>query len=179
MPSGNLDESVTVAVPHGTPPRSFRLPADYYTAPWSDVRPLFPRWVPVGCGTAAAVILVLLFAGGAIVSGPRLAQLMDYILGTSLGELKGMYAADVTPGQKNQFDAEVNRLRDGLRSDKVSLQNLQPFLKTMESAIADKKVTAAEMETLTKSAREAVSKGKTVPPIVEEPQPREHHPLAD
>ncbi len=179
MPSGNLDEPVTTTAPHGTPPRTFRLPADYYTAPLSEVRPLFPKWVPLGCGTASAVILVLLFAGGAVVTGPRLAQLMDYIVGTSLGELKGMYAKDVTAQQKAQFDAEVNRLREGLRNDKVSVQNLQPFLKMMQSAISDKKVTADELEHLTRSAHEAAVKGKTVPPVVEEPAPREHHPLAN
>ncbi len=180
MPSGNLDESVTAAVPDGIPPRSFRLPADYYTSPLSEVRPLFPYWVPMGCGIASAVILVLLFAAGAVINGPRLAQFMDYVLGTSLGELKGMYAADINATQKAQFDTEVNRLREGLRKDKVSIKNLQPFLKAMESAISDKKVTAGELETLTKSAHEAVARGKAVPPPVEEPAPpREHHPLAD
>jgi hypothetical protein len=145
------------------------LPAEYYTAPVTDVRPLFPKWVPIGCGTASAVILVLLFAGGAIVNGPRLAQMMDYILGTSLGELKGMYAKEITEQQKSQFDAEVNRLRDGLRNDKVSVQNLQPFLKAMQTAISDKKVTPDELDRLTQTAHDAVAKGKATPPPVEKP----------
>ena len=29
-----------------------RLPADYYASPVSEVTPLFPRWVPLGCGIA-------------------------------------------------------------------------------------------------------------------------------
>ena len=180
MPTGNLDESVTATEPHATPPRSFRLPADYYSSPVADVRPLFPKWVPIGCGTASAVALVLLFAGGAIVSGPRLAQLMDYVVGTSLGELRGMYATDITPQQKTQFDAEVNRMRDGLRTDKVSVQNLQPFLKSMQSAISDKKVTPDELAALTKAAHDASTNGKKTPPRVDEraPAPREQQPLA-
>lgn len=183
MPSGNLDESVTSpgpqgTVPDGTSPRSYRLPAAYYTAPVADVRPLFPKWVPIGCGTASAVILVILFAGGAIVSGPRLAQLMDYIVGTSFGELKGMYTKDVSETQKAQFDAEVNRLRDGLRTDKVSVQNLQPFLKAMQTAILDKRVTPDELDRLTKAAHDAVTKGKATPPRVEAPPAHDTQPLA-
>lgn len=179
MPSGNLDEPVTATEPPHHPPRAFRLPADYYTAPVSDVRPLFPQWVPLGCGTAAAAILLILFVGGALLSGPRLAALMDLIVGTSLGEVKGMYAKDITPRQKTEFDAEVKTLRAGLRSDKVSVQNLQPFLKAMQAAIADRKVTAEELERLTKTAHDAAAKGKTVPPRVEEPAPRERGPLAN
>ena len=178
MPSGNLDEPVTRTSPHAAPPRTFRLPADYYSAPLSDVRPLFPTWVPLGCGTASAVILVLLFAGGAVLTGSRLAQLMDYVIGASLGELKGMYAPGVTAQQKARFDAEVKQLREGLRNDRVSLQNLQPFFRMMQTAIADKNVTPDELDRLTKTAHEATTRGKkTTPPV--EPPPREHHPLAN
>jgi hypothetical protein len=178
MPSGNLDEPVTTTSPHAAPPRSFRLPADYYSSPPSDVRPLFPKWVPLGCGTAAAVLLVILFAAGALMTGPRLALLMDFVVGSSLGELKGMYAPDVTPQQKAAFDAEVKQLRDGLRNHKVSLQNFQPFLKQMQTVIADKKVTAEEVTRLTKIAHDAALQGKKTTPRVEEPPPRDHDPLA-
>ena len=111
-------------------------------------------------------------------TGPRLALLMDFVVGSSLGELKGMYAPDVTPQQKAAFDAEVKQLRDGLRSDKVSLQNFQPFLKQMQTVIADKKVTAEEVTRLTKTAHDATLKGKTTTPPVEPPTPRDHNPLA-
>lgn len=155
MPSGNLDEPVTATNPPSAPPRSFRLPCAYYSAPLSEVRPIFPSWVPIGCGIASAAVLVVLFAGGAMLTGSRLASLMDFVLGTSLGEVRGMYTPDVTAAQKERFDAEVNRLREALRADKVSLQNLQPFLKTMQAAIADKKVTSEEVDRLTKAAHEA------------------------
>jgi hypothetical protein len=178
MPSGNLDEPVTATSPHAAPPRAFRLPADYYSSPPSEVRPLFPKWVALGCGTTSAVLLVILFAAGALMTGPRLALLMDFVLGTSLGELKGMYAPDVTPQQKAAFDGEVTHLRDGLRTDKVSVKNLQPFLKLMQSVIPDKKVTADEVDRLTKLAHDAVLKGKKTTPVVESPPPRDHNPLA-
>lgn len=158
MPSGNFDEPVTASPGPDIPPRGFRFPAAYYTAPLSEVRPLFPKWVPIGCGTASAVMLVLLFAGGALMTGSRLAQVMDFVLGTSLGELRAMYAADITAANKQRFDSEVKGLRDGLRNDRVSVQNLQPFLKAMNTAMADKKVTPGELDRLAASAREAVTK---------------------
>ncbi|HEX9163109.1 MAG TPA: hypothetical protein VF980_15495 [Thermoanaerobaculia bacterium] len=157
MPSGNLDEPVTESSPQATPPRSFRFPAAYYTAPVSEVRPIFPKWVPVGCGTASAVILVLLFAGGALMTGSRLAQLMDFVLGSSLGDVRSMYAPDVSPAQKQRFDAEVKHLRDELRKNNVSVQNLQPFLKAMQSAISDKRVTSEEVEKMTRAAHDAAA----------------------
>ena len=113
-----------------------------------------------------------------MLTGSRLAQLMDYVIGASLGELKGMYAPGVTAQQKARFDAEVKQLREGLRNDRVSLQNLQPFFRMMQTAIADKNVTPDEVDRLTKTAHEATTRGKkTTPPV--EPPPREHHPLAN
>ena len=163
MPSGNIDEPVTATNPEPALPRSFRLPADYYTAPVSDVRPLFPKWVPIGCGATSAVILVLLFAGGALLTGPRLAAFIDLVVGQSVGELKGMYAKEISEQQKTQFDAEVKKLRDDLRADKISVQNMQPFLKTVQTVSGDKKVTPDELEKLTKVAHEAIVAGRRSP----------------
>ncbi|HEY3056228.1 MAG TPA: hypothetical protein VGK31_09895 [Thermoanaerobaculia bacterium] len=160
MPSGNFDEPIAPTPPQDVPALPFRSPADYYCAPLTEVRPIFPKWVPIGCGSASAVILVLLFAGGAMLTGPRLARFMDFVLGTSLGELRGMYAPTITATQKQRFDAEVKRMREGLRTDKVSAQNIQPFLRAMQAAIADKKVTSDELEKLTKTAHDATVKGK-------------------
>jgi hypothetical protein len=160
MPSGNFDEPIAPTPPQDVPPLPFRSPADYYCAPLTEVRPIFPKWVPLGCGSASAVILILLFSAGSLLTGPRLARLMDFVLGTSLGELRGMYAANITAAQKQHFEAEVKRMREGLRSDKLSAQNIQPFLRAMQTAIADKKVTADELEKLTKTAHDATAKGK-------------------
>ena len=155
MPSGNLDEPVTAAAPPTDSPRAFRFPSAYYSAPLSEVRPIFPKWVPYGCGTASAVLLLLLFGGGALLTGHRLSSFMDLFLGTSLGEVKGMYTPDITPAEKQRFDDEVKQMREALRADKVSVSELRPFLKAMQSAIADKKVTADELDQLTKAAGEA------------------------
>jgi hypothetical protein len=57
----------------------------------------------------------------------------------------------------------MKRLREELRNDRISVQNLQPFLKAMQSAIADKKVTAEELDRLTKAAHDVVLTAKRQP----------------
>ncbi|MGZ5476837.1 MAG: hypothetical protein ACXW29_11615 [Thermoanaerobaculia bacterium] len=158
MPSGNLDEPVTATPPPAAaPPSAFRFPCAYYSAPLSEVRPIFPKWVPAGCGIASAVIIVLLFAGGALLSGPALSQFMDFVLGLSLGEMRGMYTPEVTAQQKQHFDDEVIHLRDGLRNNTVPMSNVQPFLKTVQTAIADGKVTPEEVDRLARAAEDATA----------------------
>lgn len=156
MPTGNFDQPVTP----GTPPpavQTFRFPADYYSSPVADVRPLFPKWVPFGCGTASAVFLVLLFIGGAFFTGSRLGEVIDLMLGTTLGELRTMYAPDVTAAQKATFEAEVAKMREGIRAQKVPVQDVQPFLKAMQGVVRDRKVTGQELSDLTKAAHLAAT----------------------
>ncbi|MBK5258954.1 MAG: hypothetical protein JJE51_05120 [Thermoanaerobaculia bacterium] len=157
MPTGNFDDPATANAAPTETKHSLRLPADYYTAPLSEVRPVFPKWVPWGCGTAAAIFLGILFAGGALLNGPRLGQVIDFVMGTTLGELRPMIAADVTPQLKQQFEDEVKRMREGLRNGQVVVQNVQPFLKAMQKAVSDEKVTAAELGELTVAARKSRS----------------------
>ena len=167
MSAGNFDAIPPPPTPSSPQPatRSFRLPAEYYSAPLSEVRPVFPKWAPYGCGIASAIFLALLFAGGSVLSGPKFGEMLDIVLGMSLGEFRGMYAADVRPESKSEFEAEVKAMRDGLRTGKVSPTNVQPFLKSMQDAIADKKVTQAELEKLTKAA----SKAQTEKPRAKSP----------
>lgn len=163
MPSGNFGDPV-VPTSSGPPSETpFRFPAEYYCAPLSEVKPIFPRWVPFGCGSASAVILVLMFVAGALFSGPRFGELMDFVIGTSIGELRGMYARDVTAAEKQRFDSEVERMREALRNGRIPVKNLQPFMKEMQSAIFDKSVTAEEVERLTKAAHDAQGTGKRRP----------------
>lgn len=157
MPTGNFDEPSVPPMQRAHSARASRLPADYYSAPLSEVKPVFPSWVPWGCGSLAALVLLVLFAGGAMLSGPRLATLIDLTLSMTIAEMKAMYQPDVTAAQKESFDAEVKSMREGLRSGKVSVQKAQPFLQTMQKAIGDEKVTGAELEQLTGAARQASS----------------------
>ena len=155
MPPGNFDDSAPLAPPPSPVQRTFRVPSDYYSAPLAEVRPVFPRWVPYGCGTASLVFIVLLFIGGAVLSGPRLGQLLDFVIGTTLGELRPMIASDVPASEKEEFEAEVKRMRDGLRAGKVPVQNVQPFLQAMQKIVSDDKVTLQELDSLTATAKNA------------------------
>ena len=156
MPTGNFVDTDLPAVPPPVAPvRTSRWPCDYYSAPLSDVRPFFPRWVPYGCGGAAALFVVLLLIAGALLSGERIKGLLDFVIGTTLGEMKSMYAADIPPAQKAEFDTEVKRMRESLREGKIGVQKVQPFFQAMQKVIADDKVDAGELRTLTDTARKA------------------------
>jgi hypothetical protein len=111
-----------------------------------------PKWVPYGCGIAAAVFLVFLFVGGSVLSGPMFGEALDFVIGMSLGEFRGMYGADVSAEAKQKFDTEVKSMREGLRAGKVAPANVQPFLRSMQDAIEDRKVTSEELEKLTETA---------------------------
>lgn len=134
-----------------TPPRRFVWPAEYYSGPTPAA--VLPRGVTFGCGAASLVALLLLFAGGAFMASGGIVDLMDLALGMSMGELRGMYAADVTPAQKKEVDDAIEQVRAGLRDKKVSVAQLQPMMETMRKAIADQKVTSAEAKTLADAAR--------------------------
>ena len=130
------------------PPRTFRIPADYYAASPDEVRPLFPRWVTFGCGAAAAVFLLLGFAGGAVIAHNGLGPLMDPLLGSMQGELDGMYAKDVTPIERKALDGELTALRANVRTGKVSMTDLNPLLQLMRDDVSDEKLTRQEASTL-------------------------------
>lgn len=156
MPTGNFDEPLAASpAPPPAPRRPFRLPSDYYCAPLSEVRPLFPKWAPYGCGMASALFLVLLFAAGTLLSGERFGGLLDFVIGTSLGELRPMMATDITAEEKDRFEAEVQAMREGMREGKVPVARVQTFLRSMQRAIADQKISKEELEELTKVAHEA------------------------
>jgi len=143
-------------IPSGPFPRPlpFRRPADYYAAPLIEVRPLFPRWVPVGCGTASLIVLILLFLGGALAGGGRGGALFAMLFGTMRGEIHGMFTKDVTPAQKAAFDAEIRLLQKNLDQGKISVDKLQPLLRAVREVSADQRVTPQETERLIVAARE-------------------------
>jgi hypothetical protein len=129
-------------------PRRVPWPAEYYSTP-SPVA-ILPRGISYGCGAASLVVLLIVFAGGAFLSTGGLVDFMDFVLGMSFGELK--YEASVTPQQKKELTAEVDALRENLRTKKVPVAKLQPFLQKLQSASADGTVSAAEARQLRDAA---------------------------
>ena len=134
-------------------------PADYYSGP-SPVAVL-PRGVTFGCGAASIVALILLAAAGAWMASGGIVDFMDLTFGMSMGEVRGMYTADVTPAQKKALEEAVESLRENVRNRKVPVAGLNPVLQTMRNGIADKKMQPADVEALTAAARKAA---QPVPP---------------
>lgn len=129
------------------PPKSaFRWPADYYSS--ATPNPVLPQWAPFGCGAASLLVLILVFTGGALMSSGAFFDFMDFAIGMSVSEMKGQYAAEVTESQRKSLDAEIETMRKNLREQKVSMQNLQPFLQELRTVSSDRKVTSAEAATL-------------------------------
>ena len=155
MPTANLPE-ISDAPPPAAP--RFLRPAEYYSGP--APHRILPRWATFGCGALALLLLAGIFLGANAVSAGRFTAFFDLVVGMSIGEMKGMYAADVAAPQKAAFDREVDRIREGLRGGTISIQSLQPLLVAMRSAMADNKVDRAELEGMTTVARK-IRPGKT------------------
>jgi hypothetical protein len=128
-------------------PTSFTLPADYYASPVT-ARPLFPSWVPTGCGIASAVLLVIAFVAGAFVMTTGVGKLMAYVIDSSHTEMKAMYGKDVSPAKRAQVDTAMNGISHDLAADKLAYAKLEPLLTTMRDVMDDKKITNAEADQL-------------------------------
>lgn len=100
-------------------------------------------------------MLLVIFAGGAWMASGGIVDLMDLMLGMSMGEVRGTFSSDVTDAQKKNLEEAMESLRAGLRNGKVPVANLDPVLQTMRQAIKDRKMNAAEVEALTAAARKA------------------------
>ena len=134
-----------------TPQESRRVlwPAAYYSTPTPQA--ILPRGVAYGCGGVSVFILILVFAGGAFLASGGMTDFMDFVLGMSFGELK--YATDVSAQEKKELTFEVEALRENIRTKKVPVAKLQPFLQSLQRASADGTVSAAEAEQLEAAAR--------------------------
>ncbi len=147
-----------MTVTENPPRRAFQWPADYYSS--AAPKPILPQWAPFGCGAAAVVVLILVFAGGAFLSSGGFVDFMDFAIGMSVSEMKGQFATEVSAEQKKSLDDEIERMRKNLRDQKISLQMMQPFLQSLRDVTSDNKVTSAEATTLQAVARKINSRAK-------------------
>ncbi len=142
-----------MTVPETSGERRFVRPADYYSS--ATPMPVLPAWTAYGCGAAAVVILIIVFAGGAWLSRGGFVDFMDLAIGMSVSEMKGMYAPDVTTAQKDALDKEVEAMRASLRDGKIAVPAVQPFLNALQKSTSDSKITAAEVSSLQAAAKKA------------------------
>ena len=138
-------------LPEITPqPPPFRRPADYYASPVQDVRPLFPRWVPFGCGAASIVLIVVLIGVAAGVSSGAFSSIFDLMFSQMQGEIDKMMTPDVKPQQKAAFDGEMKSMRERVRAGSIKMDRLQPLMRVMRDVVTDERVTSGEVDRLTR-----------------------------
>jgi hypothetical protein len=144
--------------PSPTPPlpaadtHPFPRPADYYASPEHNLRPLVPRGVPIGCGWASVIFVIVLFAAGTL--APRFGALLGKLFGRIGDDTAKHFTADVTPFQKAEFAAEMKRLRAAASEGKLKLDRTQSFLKTAAEVDSDEKVDHAEADKLIEALRD-------------------------
>jgi hypothetical protein len=145
--------------PPAAPQSKFQLPAEYYAAP-VEAKPLVASWVPFGCGGAALVFLVILFAGASFVSSGAISGFLDFTFGTMESEITRMFAADVTPAQRAAFKTEMTTMRENIRGGKTDIRLLQPLITTIQEATSDKLVNAAETDQMMREMQKANAEAK-------------------
>ncbi|HEX3579542.1 MAG TPA: hypothetical protein VHY33_13340 [Thermoanaerobaculia bacterium] len=130
----------------------FRRPADYYATPGSTLRPLFPKWVPAGCGWASLVFIVLLFVAGSL--APKSGSALEWLFAKIETDMTPHFTKAVTPAQKAAFAAEMKTLRASAKAGKLKLDKTQAFLKLATEVDSDEKIDPAEADKLIAAVRD-------------------------
>lgn len=110
--------------------------------------------MPFGCGSAAILLLVIVFIGGYAASRGGMGALFDPLLSSMQDEIEKMFTKDVTPVDKAQFEAQMKILRGEIRQNRIPLDRLQPLLRSVREVSSDQRVTPAETEQLIQELRE-------------------------
>jgi hypothetical protein len=130
----------------------FRRPADYYSTSGSALRPLFPKWIPIGCGWASLSFVVLLFVAGSL--APKSGAALDWVFGKLQTDMTPHFTKTVTPAQKAAFAAEMKTLRASAKAGKLKLDKTQTFLKLCTDVDSDEKIDPAEADKLIAAVRD-------------------------
>lgn len=157
MSSGNFDEPGAPQPPATTPETRPKMPAEYYSEPVQESKRVVPRGVVIGCGIAATVVLLLIFGLGVFLARGGMAVFLDLTLGQTLGEVRGLYASDVSEAQKKTLEAELDGLRKQVRDEKLPITRLSPVLTELQAVIKDRSVRSEEVERLREKIREATA----------------------
>ncbi len=99
------------------------------------------------------MVLIAVFAIGIAASHGAMGELFDLMFASMQGEIDKMFTRDVKPAERASFDAEMKKLRDAIRQNRIPVDRLQPLLRSIREVTADERVTAAETERLTKEIR--------------------------
>ncbi len=81
-------------------------------------------------------------------------EAFDLMFATMQGEIDKLFTKDVKPAEKIAFDAEMKAMRESVRQNRISVDRLQPVLRTLRDVVSDERVTPAETQQLTEEIRE-------------------------
>lgn len=96
-------------------------------------------------------MLLIALVGVAIgISSGAFSSVFTMAIGSMQTEIDKMMAPDVKPPQKAAFDAEMKTMRDSVSMGKLKLDRLQPLMRMMREVVADERVTAPEVDQMTR-----------------------------
>jgi hypothetical protein len=102
------------------------------------------KWGLVGCaGASVAVIIGLLF----LMNNAK--KLMDFAFDQMGEQIVAACGPDVTPAQREEFRAAMKVFSENTRNGKVTAGQVSAFQGRVKTAIADGRVTADELRSLT------------------------------
>ena len=138
-------------VPAPAPVQPPRLPV---TLPFEDVAQRARRqgclkWGLVGCaGASVAVIVGLLF----LMSNAK--KLMDFAFDQMGDQIVAVSGPDVTPAEREDFRAALKAFSEKAKNRTVTAQQVTAFQGRVRAAVADNRVTAEELRSLTAFLRD-------------------------
>ena len=71
-------------------------------------------------------------------------EAFDLMFATMQGEIDKLFTKDVKPAEKTAFDAEMKAMRESVRQNRISVDRLQPVLRTLRDVVSDERVTPEE-----------------------------------
>lgn len=155
-PPETIEPQTAPAGPPPSPPGGFQKPADYYsTPPGSGSGKGVPKWVPLGCGGAGCLVLLIMLAVGAFVGDQGATRVLTWMFERMEAETMPLVAADVPAAQKQALQDEFRTLTAKLRREEVGLISVQPILQELQAAIRDQKLSREEVDSLIDSLRKA------------------------
>jgi hypothetical protein len=143
-------------VPGAPPPEnaSWQTPADYYATPPPPERKGCPKWVPISCGAAGCLALIVILVGGYFLMRGGATWMIDFALTRIDRDAERMMTPEVTAEQKDEFRVEFSRLRVNLGAGRVPMTETQRILSELQSSISDRSLTPDEVEELTDTMRQ-------------------------
>ena len=102
------------------------------------------KWGLVGCaGASVAVIVGLLF----LMSNAK--KLMDFAFDQMGDQIVAVSGPDVTPAEREDFRAALKAFSEKAKNRTVTAQQVTAFQGRVRAAVADSRVTAEELRSLT------------------------------